>query len=170
MPILDIKWFPDPVLKTKAKPVAEVDEDLRQLMNDMLETMYHAPGIGLAANQVGDLRRVIVMDCAGKEEEPQPLKMVNPEILWTAEELRRHEEGCLSVPEQYAELDRPEAVTVRYLDEMGETQELEAEGILATCIQHEIDHLNGVMFFDHLSSLKRNMLLRKFTKWKKEKA
>lgn len=166
---LPILIAPHPTLKKVAKPVANVDDDLRRLMDDMLETMYDAPGIGLAAPQVGVLERVVVIDCAGEGEEPQPYRMANPEILWTSQETETREEGCLSLPEIYAEVTRPRATRVRYLDTNNEVQELEAEGLLATVLQHEIDHLNGVLFVDHLSVLKRNMLMRKLAKSRQKK-
>ncbi len=166
---LAIRIVPDPILKNVADPVERVDEEVRRLMDDMLETMYAAPGIGLAAPQVGISRRVIVLDCAGEEEAAQPLRMANPEVLWTAGEREVREEGCLSLPDLYADVSRPRAVRLRYLDEAGEAQELEAEGLLATVVQHEIDHLNGVLFTDHLSALKRNMMLRKHLKQRQRK-
>ncbi len=161
---------PDPVLKAKAKPVETVDDALRRQMDAMLEAMYGAAGIGLAANQVGLLNRVLVMDVAQREGETtrRPVFMVNPEILSSSEETGFYEEGCLSIPGQYAEVERPVSVRVRYLDYDGRKQEVLAERMLARCVQHEIDHLNGVLFIDHLSSLKRNMILRKMEKSKKE--
>lgn len=167
MAVLPILVAPDPRLKRKADPVETVDADVARLMDDMLETMYAAPGIGLAAPQVGVLKRVIVVDVAREGEDPQPLRMANPEVLETSEEVRPHEEGCLSLPEMYEEVSRPARVRVRYLDYTGTEQEIEAEGLLATCIQHEIDHLEGTLFVDHLSTVKRNMILRKLQKRKK---
>jgi peptide deformylase len=167
MALLPILTAPDPRLKKKAKPVATVDDGIRRLMADMLETMYAAPGIGLAAPQVGVSKRVIVLDPTRDGEPPNPLTMVNPEIIWASDDDNTYEEGCLSVPEHYADVVRPRAVKLRYLDETGAQRELEAEGLLATCVQHEIDHLDGVLFIDHLSSLKRNMILRKLLKEKK---
>lgn len=164
---LPILTAPDPLLKRRAKPVDKVDDRIRKLMDDMLETMYAAPGIGLAAPQVGILERVIVVDVSREEEEPQPLRMANPEILWRSDELASYDEGCLSLPDHYAEVVRPKQVRVRYVDYDNEIRELEADGLLATCIQHEIDHLNGTLFVDHLSSLKRNMILRKLVKLRK---
>jgi len=164
---LPILTAPDPRLKRRAKAVEKVDDRIRKLMDDMLETMYAAPGIGLAAPQVGVLERVIVVDVAREDEEPQPLRMANPEILWQSEELSAYDEGCLSLPDQFAEVIRPKKVRVRYLDQDNEIRELEAEGLLATCIQHEIDHLNGTLFVDHLSALKRNMILKKLVKQRK---
>ncbi|MDQ0317373.1 peptide deformylase [Amorphus orientalis] len=160
-PILVI---PDPVLRKVAEPVAAVDDDVRALVDDMLETMYAAPGIGLAAPQIGVLERIVVLDVAGDEEEKAPMALINPEITWQSEETRVHQEGCLSIPEYYEEVERPAEVTVRYLDRDGAAQEITADGILATCIQHEIDHLNGVLFIDYLSRLKRDRVTKKFAK------
>jgi len=168
MAILPILVAPDPRLKQKAKPVGHVDADIRQLMDDMLETMYAAPGIGLAAPQVSVLKRVIVIDVAREGEAPQPVRMADPEILWTSEDLNEHEEGCLSLPDAYEPVVRPARVGVRYRDETDTVREIEAEGLLATCVQHEIDHLEGTLFVDHLSNLKRNMILRKLQKRKKQ--
>ncbi|MCK5777256.1 MAG: peptide deformylase [Rhodospirillales bacterium] len=164
---LPIIVAPDPRLKIKAQPVQTVDEDVRKLMDDMLETMYGAHGIGLAAPQVGDKRRVIVIDVARENEDPKPIALANPQIVEISDDDRIHEEGCLSLPEHYAEVQRPDWVKVRYLDRDNEIREIKAEGIMATCIQHEIDHLDGVLFVDHVSSLKRNMILRKLQKAKK---
>jgi len=170
MALLPIITAPDPRLKLKARPVAKVDDRVRRLMADMLETMYAAPGIGLAAPQVGQTLRVIVVDCARDGEKRQPLKIANPEIVWASDELMTVNEGCLSLPEHYADVARPRAIKLRYLDEQNEIRELEAEGLLATCIQHEMDHLEGVLFVDHISSLKRNIILRKLSKSKRQKA
>src|SRR5579862_2117300 len=170
MAILPIIAAPDPRLQRQAKPVEKVDASVRKLMDDMLETMYAAPGIGLAAPQVGVLKRVIVVDCAKAEEKPQPYKLANPEILWQSEELLTNNEGCLSLPEHYADVTRPAEVKVRYLDEQNEIRELHAKGLLATCIQHEIDHLEGTLFVDHISALKRNIILRKLVKTKRQNA
>ena len=167
MAILDIIVAPDPRLKITAKAVKAVDDDVRALMDDMLESMHVANGIGLAAPQVGDSRRVIVVDISRAEEEPDPIRMANPELLWVSDEEGNHEEGCLSLPEQYAEVERPESIRVRYLDRSGVEQELDATGMLANCIQHEMDHLDGILFVDHISSLKRKMILRKLSKAKK---
>jgi peptide deformylase len=164
---LPILTAPDPRLKAKAKPVERVDDGVRQLMDDMLETMYVAPGIGLAAPQVGVSKRVIVLDLAKEDEPRAPLKLANPEILWVSDEDAVFEEGCLSVPEHYAEVARPAAVRIRYLDYDNETREIEATGLLATCLQHEIDHLDGILFIDRLTALKRNIILRKLLKAKK---
>ncbi len=167
---LPILTAPDPQLKKKSQPVEKVDAEIRKLMDDMLETMYEAPGIGLAAPQVGVLKRVIVVDVAKEEEEPQPHRMANPELVWVSDDDNTYQEGCLSLPEHYADVVRPAAIRVRYLDEENEIREMEAEGLLATCIQHEIDHLDGVLFVDHISALKRNMILRKLLKAKKAAA
>jgi peptide deformylase len=167
---LPIVIAPSPVLKAKAKPVQAVDDDLRRLLDDMLETMYEAPGIGLSANQVGLLQRVVVLDVARANEKPSPLKLINPEILWRSDELSTYNEGCLSLPDYYADVVRPAEIRFRYQDEHGHRQELSAGGLLATCVQHEIDHLDGVLFVDHLSALKRNMILRKLAKAQKAKA
>ena len=168
MAVRTILTAPDPRLKKKSKPVASVDAGVRQLMDDMLETMYDAPGIGLAAPQVGELRRVIVLDIDREEVKTGPLFMANPEIIEVSDEDLTYEEGCLSVPEHYSDVVRPARVTVRYLDRDGATREMACEGLLATCVQHEIDHLDGILFIDHISSLKRNMILRKLLKARKE--
>ena len=170
MALLPILTAPDPALKKISQPVKQVDASVRKLMDDMLETMYHAPGIGLAAPQVGVLKRVIVLDLAREGEEPQPLRIANPEIAWVSEDDATYNEGCLSVPEHYADVVRPAACRVKYLDQDNKQQEIAAEGLLATCLQHEIDHLDGVLFIDHLTSLKRNMILRKLLKAKKAAA
>jgi peptide deformylase len=167
MALLPILTAPDPRLKQKAVPVEAVDAEIVRLMDDMLETMYDAPGIGLAAPQVGVLKRVIVVDIAREGEPPRPMKLANPEILWASEDTKSYEEGCLSVPEQYDSVVRPDRVKVRYLDETNTRREIETDGLLAVVLQHEIDHLNGVLFVDYLSSLKRNMMLRKVRKLKK---
>jgi peptide deformylase len=170
MALLPIITAPDPRLKRKSKPVAKVDGRVRKLMADMLETMYDSNGIGLSAPQVGVLERVVVVDCAREGEKPQPVKLANPEIVWESDEKVMCSEGCLSLPEQYADVERPVAVRVRYLDEQNEIRELEATGLLATCIQHETDHLDGVLFVDHISALKRNIILRKLSKTKRLKS
>jgi peptide deformylase len=164
---LDIIIAPDPRLKVKCKPVARVDARVARLMDDMLATMYAAPGIGLAAPQVGVPLRVIVVDCAKAGEDPAPLKMANPELVWVSDEDAVYNEGCLSLPEHYADVTRPRAIRVRFLDHENEIREIEAEGLLATCIQHEMDHLDGILFVDHLTALKRNIILRKLVKAKK---
>jgi peptide deformylase len=170
MAILPILTVPDPRLKQMAKPVQRVDSRIARLMDDMLETMYLAPGIGLAAPQIGVLERVIVVDVTDKDEPRRPLQMANPEILWASEETSVYNEGCLSLPDHYADVVRPQAVRVRYRDRDDQVRELEAGGLLATCIQHEIDHLDGILFVDHISALKRNMILRKLQKTKRSKA
>ncbi len=167
MALLPIIIAPDPRLKKVAAPVAHVDAQIRRVMDDMLETMYEAPGIGLAAPQVGVLKRVMVLDVTGKDEERRPYRMANPELVWVSDEDATYEEGCLSLPEHYADVVRPAAARVRYLDEENEVRELAAEGLLATCVQHEMDHLDGILFVDHISALKRNMILRKLLKTKK---
>jgi peptide deformylase len=164
---LEIITAPDPRLKVLARPVAEVDAEVRRLMDDMLETMYAAPGIGLAAPQVGVAKRVLVLDVAGRDEDPKPMRIANPEIVWAAEETAVGEEGCLSVPDHYADVERPARVRVRYLDYENEIREIEAAGTFATCLQHEMDHLDGTLFIDHISLLKRNIILRKLKKAKK---
>ena len=170
MAVLPIITAPDPRLKIKAKPVGQVDAKVRRLMDDMLETMYQAIGIGLAAPQVGAAQRVLVVDVARDGEKPQPMRLANPEILWRSEELMTANEGCLSLPEHYADVERPAAIRLRYLDHENEIREIEAKGLLATCLQHEIDHLDGMLFVDHISSLKRGMILRKLSKAKKSRA
>jgi len=161
---LPILVAPDPRLKAKAVNVDKVDSEIRQLMDDMLETMHDANGIGLAAPQVGVKKRVLVIDIAKEDEEPNPIRMANPEIIWASEEEELREEGCLSLPEHFAEVTRPKAVRVRYLDHENEVRELDADDILAVCVQHEMDHLEGTLFVDRISSLKRNMILRKLQK------
>ncbi len=167
---LSIITLPHPALKTVSKPIERVDDVIVAQMDAMLNAMYTAPGIGLAANQVNCLNRVIVMDIDWKKDgsKKNPIRMANPEIVWQSEERAVMEEGCLSIPGQLAEVERPEAVRVRYLDHTGELQEIMADGLLATCVQHEIDHLDGILFIDHLSTLKRNMLLRKYKKAQKD--
>ena len=169
MALLPIITAPDPRLKIKARPVAAVDATVRRLMDDMLETMYHAIGVGLAAPQVGETWRVLVLDVAREGEKPQPLRLANPEIIWRSPELTTGNEGCLSLPEHYAEVVRPAEVRVRFLDLENEIRELRAGGLLSTCLQHEIDHLDGILFVDHLSALKRGMILRKLAKAKRGK-
>lgn len=169
MAILPIVIAPDAVLKQVAKPVEKVDDEVRALLDDMLDTMYNAHGIGLAANQVGVLKRCIVVDVEqdAPHEPGKPIKMVNPEIVELSETMFTYQEGCLSFPQQYGDVDRPATITVRYLDEHGEKQEMVAEGLLATCIQHEIDHIDGINFVDHLSKMKRDMIVKKLEKGKK---
>jgi len=167
MALLPIITAPDPRLKIKARPVARVDGEVRRLMDDMLETMRRLIGIGLAAPQVGVAKRVIVVDVAREEEKPQPMMLANPEILWRSPELTTASEGCLSLPEHYADVTRPAQIRLRYLDYQNEIREIEAAGLLATCVQHEIDHLDGVLFVDHISMVKRGMILRKLAKSKR---
>lgn len=164
MTVMPLVLLPQPVLRQVAQPVDDITDDILQLANNMAETMYAAPGIGLAANQVGLLKRVIVMDCARDDEPPALWKMINPEIIWLSEEITKMEEGCLSIPGHNAEVVRPSEVHVSYLDIEGQKQEMQATGLLAACVQHEIDHLNGVLFLDHLSRLKRDMIMRKVIK------
>ena len=166
---LPIITAPDSRLKIKARPVHAVDDRIRRLMDDMLDTMYGAIGIGLAAPQVGQSSQVIVLDVAREGEKPQPLQLANPEILWRSPELTTGNEGCLSLPEHYAEVTRPAHIRLRYLDYQNEIREIEASGLLAMCLQHEIDHLDGVLFVDHISSLKRGMILRKLAKAKRSR-
>ena len=166
MALRPILTVPDPKLKLVSHDAERVDDALRALMDDMLETMYAAPGIGLAAIQVGEPVRVIVMDLAREGEDPAPRHLVNPQILWASEETAPYEEGCLSVPEIYDEVERPARVKLRYLNYRGETVEEDAEGLYAVCIQHEMDHLNGVLFIDHLSRLKRDRAVAKVKKAK----
>ncbi|MEX0853426.1 MAG: peptide deformylase [Bauldia sp.] len=164
---LDIITLPDRKLRMKSAPVERLDDDLRRLMDSMLETMYAAPGIGLAAIQVGEPLRLVTVDVAQREDEtaePNPLFLANPEIVWTSDERVTAEEGCLSIPEYFAEVERAARVRVAFLDRAGKQQEIEANGVLAVCLQHEIDHLDGKLFIDHLSKLKRNMVIKKFTK------
>lgn len=170
MALLPIITAPDPRLKQVCPSVEQVDDEIRQLLEDMLETMYEAPGIGLAAPQVGVLKRVIVVDVSREDEERAPLKLVNPELTWVSDHDASYDEGCLSLPEHYAEVVRPAEIKVEYLDQDGKKQELAADGLLATCIQHEIDHLDGILFVDHISALKRNMILRKLLKARKAKS
>lgn len=169
MSLRPIITLPDTRLRLASAPVAAVNDDIRGLLDDMLETMYAAPGIGLAAIQVGVAKRVVVMDVAKRQDEEEeevkdPIFLVNPEIVKASEEMSVYEEGCLSIPDYYAAVERPARVRVRYLDRAGAMQEIDADGILATCLQHEIDHLNGVLFIDHLSRLKRERAIKKFEK------
>ena len=164
MALMPLVLLPQPILRQVAQPVDDITDDILQLANNMAETMYAAPGIGLAANQVGLLKRVIVMDCARNDETPALWKMINPEIIWLSEENTKMEEGCLSIPGHNAEVVRPSEVHVSYIDFEGQKQEMQATGLLAACVQHEIDHLNGILFLDHLSRLKRDMIMRKVIK------
>lgn len=164
---LPIITAPDSRLKVKAKPVGTVDDETRRLMDDMLESMYAAPGIGLAAPQVGVAKRIIVLDISSQEDERRPLRIADPEIVWVSDDDVTYEEGCLSVPEHYADVVRPRAVKVRCRDYDNNLVEIDAEGLLATCLQHEMDHLDGVLFIDRISALKRNIILRKLVKARK---
>ena len=156
--------LPAPQLRLTSAPIARVDDGVRKLAEDMLETMYAAPGIGLAAVQVGEMNRLITIDVSHDEDAKDPRVFINPEILWKSEELSVYEEGCLSIPDYYEEVERPAKIRVRYTNLAGEPEEVEADGLLATCLQHEIDHLDGVLFIDHISRLKRDMVVKKFTK------
>jgi len=167
---LQIITLPDPILRKTSAPIERIDQEVLKLADDMLETMYAAPGVGLAAVQVGELRRLVVLDTAKDEAPPQPLMLINPEIVSLGEEMREHEEGCLSIPDERVAIERPSQVTVRYLDREGKPQELVAEGLLATAVQHEIDHLNGKLIIDFLTRLKRDMIVRKFKKKAKAEA
>lgn len=169
MPIRPLVILPDPLLRLPSAAVDSVDDATRKLAEDMLATMYDAPGIGLAAVQVGVHKRLITIDVSREDEARKPLVLVNPEILWRSEDLSVYEEGCLSIPDYYEEVERPAKVRVRYTDLAGEPAEIEADGILATCVQHEIDHLSGTLFIDHLSRLKRDRVTRKFTKQARDK-
>lgn len=160
---------PDVRLKTRAEPVGAIDDTLRRTMDDMLQAMYEAPGIGLAGPQIGLMQRVIVIDTAGPDELPQPMRLINPELVWSSSERAIAEEGCLSLPGHYAEVERAARVRVTYTDEHGDACEVEGAGLLARCLQHEIDHLDGILFIDHLSALKRGMILRKIAKAKRTK-
>ena len=167
MALREILTEPNELLRTKSLKVDKVDEDLQKLMDDMLDTMYAAPGIGLAAIQVGVPKRVIVLDIAQKEGQKNPMFFVNPEIINKSENKSTYEEGCLSVPGQFAEIDRPEKCYVKYLDYHGQPKEIKAEGMLATCIQHEMDHLEGILFIDYLSKLKKTIIIKKLSKQRK---
>ena len=164
MALREIIKIPDPILRQKSVPVERIDDDLRALLDDMLLTMRAAPGIGLAGVQVGVPRRIVTIDISKDEDKQNPFFLINPEILWRSDDLSAYEEGCLSIPEYFAEVERPASVRVRYLDRDGQMHEMEADGLLATCLQHEIDHLDGTLFIDHISRLKREMVLKKFTK------
>jgi len=164
MAMRDILIIPDKRLRLVSEPVKKIDKEVRTLVEDMFETMYEAPGIGLAAIQIGVPRRIVTMDLAKKDEDKEQRVFINPEIVWSSDEHNVHEEGCLSIPEFYEEVERPAQVRVKYLDLDGKEQEIEAGGLLATCLQHEIDHINGVLFIDHISKLKRDRITKKFTK------
>jgi peptide deformylase len=156
--------LPDPILRESSRPVERVDDELRRFADDMLETMYDAPGIGLAAVQVGEPIRLLVIDVSKEDEPKNPQIFINPEVVATGDEVSTYEEGCLSIPDYYAEVERPATVTVNYLDRSGKESTVTADGVFATCLQHEIDHLNGILFIDHISKLKRDMVVKKFTK------
>ncbi|MCC0038052.1 MAG: peptide deformylase [Brucellaceae bacterium] len=164
MSIRPLVILPDPVLRQVSKPVERVDDQLGKLADDMLETMYDAPGIGLAAIQIGEPLRMLVIDLSKDDEPNEPHVFINPEIVARMDDINVHEEGCLSIPDYYAEVERPAGVTVTYLDRDGTPRTMEADGLMATCLQHEIDHLNGVLFIDHISRLKREMVVRRFKK------
>lgn len=171
MTLRPILIHPDPRLKTVCKPVADITDDIRRLADDMLATMYDAPGIGLAAPQVGVLGRMLVMDCVkGEDEAPKPIVLINPEITWSSDERSTYNEGCLSIPEQYADVERPASVKVRWLGVDGKDHEEQFDDLWATCVQHEIDHLDGKLFIDYLSPMKRQMITRKMQKLKREQA
>jgi peptide deformylase len=169
MTIKPLIILPDPLLRQVSQPVERVDSELNQLVDDMLETMYEAPGIGLAAIQVGVPRRLLVIDLAKEGEEPAPLVFINPKVIRSSDERSTYEEGCLSIPDYYAEVERPATITVSSLDRTGKEVTTEADGLLATCLQHEIDHLDGVLFIDHISRLKREMVIKRFTKAARQK-
>jgi peptide deformylase len=170
MAIRPLVILPDPQLRLVSEPVASITPEIRQLAADMLDTMYDAPGVGLAAIQIGVPKRVITMDVSKSETEKAAMVLINPEVVWASEEKRVYEEGCLSIPEYYEEVERPDRVRFRYTNLDGETIEQDADGLLATCVQHEIDHLNGVLFLDHLSKLKRDRVITKFKKAAKRAA
>lgn len=167
---LKVFEIPDPVLRQKAEKVEMVTPEIQQLLADMLETMYATHGVGLAGNQVGALKRIVVMDCAGEDEKPDPIKMVNPEIIEKSEEMVLHNEGCLSIPREYADVERHEWVVVRYTDENGQVKERRATDLLAICVQHELEHLDGILFIDHLSPLKRKRLVKHLEKRRRREA
>jgi peptide deformylase len=164
MAIRPLVILPGPQLRQTSEPIGEITAEIRELAGDMLDTMYDAPGIGLAAIQIGVPKRLVVIDLAKPEEERRPIVLVNPEITWASEDTRTYEEGCLSIPEYYEEVERPDRIKYRYRNLDGETVEAEAEGVMSTCLQHEIDHLNGVLFIDHISKLKRDRVIKKFQK------
>lgn len=164
MTIKPLIILPDPILRQVSTPLETINDEARRLADDMLETMYDAPGIGLAAIQIGVPRRMLVLDVSKDGEEKTPLVFINPEVVKSSDARSVYEEGCLSIPDYYAEVERPAVITVRYLDRDGKEQTIDADGLLATCLQHEIDHLNGVLFIDYISKLKREMVIRKFTK------
>ena len=168
MAVRKILKIPDPVLRKKSDSVKKIDKDIKNLMDDMLQTMYDAPGIGLAAIQIGVPKRVVVMDLSKDTENKNPMYFVNPKIIWKSDVHSAYEEGCLSIPNQFAKIERPDKCHVQYLDYNGQEKKIKAEGLLSTCIQHEIDHLNGVLFIDYLSKLKKDMIIKKVSKDKKE--
>lgn len=170
MSIKPLIILPDPVLREVSKPVEHVDDSVRAFADDLLATMYDAPGIGLAAIQVGEPRRMLVIDLAKDDQPKDPHVFINPEIVKSSDDINVHEEGCLSIPDYYAEVERPASVTVDYVGLDGKRHEIEAEGMMATCLQHEIDHLNGVLFIDHISKLKRDIVVRRFRKMARERA
>lgn len=170
MSIKPIVLLPDAILRKPSEPIERFDDELARLASDMTETMYDAPGIGLAAVQVGVLRQMLVVDVSKDEDNQNPEVFINPTIVQESDERSIYDEGCLSVPEYYAEIERPAAIKVNYLDLSGKQQTIEADGLMATCLQHEIDHLNGVLFIDYLSKLKQNMVIKKFTKLAKQRA
>jgi peptide deformylase len=164
MAVRDIIKLPDKRLRLKSEPIQKIDAGIKKLVDDMFETMYDAPGIGLAAIQLGVAKRVVVMDLSKKEDDHKPQVFINPEITWKSDETAKYEEGCLSIPEYYEEVERPAEVKVKYLDLDGKSHEVKVKGLLATCIQHEVDHVNGVLFIDHISKLKRDRVTKKFIK------
>jgi peptide deformylase len=171
MALREIIKLPDKRLRLKSEPVKRIDAGIRKLVDDLFETMYEAPGIGLAAIQIGIAKRVVTMDLSKKDEGHKPQVFINPEVTWTSAETSKYEEGCLSIPEYYEEVERPARVKVKYLDLDGNEREIDASGLFATCLQHEIDHTNGVLFIDYISKLKRDRVIKKFTKAaKKEEA
>ncbi len=159
---------PDPILRKKCDPIEKVDKSVQKLLDDMLETMYDAPGIGLAAVQVGILKRLVVIDVSKEKEKKNPIFLINPEIIYRSKITSVYEEGCLSLPGQFAEVERPSECLIKYIDYFGKEKEIKADGLLSTCIQHEVDHLNGVLFIDYLSKLKKDMIIKKLVKHKKE--
>jgi len=169
MSIRPILIHPDPRLRKVCAPVDTVDAATRRLADDMFETMYDAPGVGLAAPQIGVLQRLFVVDCAPKDAARDPLAMINPHIIWASDEMNTYDEGCLSIPEQYEDVTRPAVVKLRYLDLDGQVQERDFDGLYATCVQHELDHLNGKLFIDYLSKIKRSMITNRMKKLKKER-
>jgi peptide deformylase len=164
MALREIIKLPDKRLRLKSEPIKRIDASIRKLVDDLFETMYDAPGIGLAAIQIGVPKRVVTMDLSKKDDDHKPQVFINPEVIWKSDEKSKYEEGCLSIPEFYEEVERPAQVKVKYLDLEGHEHEIEASGLLSTCLQHEIDHTNGVLFIDHISKLKRDRIVKKFTK------